>query len=245
MVATVKITAIRNYEYNTYGGSSYLPIFAQYTLISEFHLLPTNKSNSPSPFEMTPVNKYRETHLSPNGPGDSRPTAEEILKDEGLEGKLSDKVFLVTGASAGIGVETVRVLARTGATVFAAARDLEKAGKALAGFEGEIELIKLDLASLASVREAAKEFLKRSDEKLNVLVNNAGVMAIPSRTVTADGYEAQFGTNHLGKMPKVVDPVILPSFVDLMLQATSYFFSFSNQRFCSPQAQHSILASLS
>ncbi|KAF2845459.1 NAD(P)-binding protein [Plenodomus tracheiphilus IPT5] len=147
---------------------------------------------------MPSVNKYTTVHLSASGPGDARPTAEQILKDEALEGQLADKVILVTGASAGIGVETVRVLAKTGATVFAAARDLKKVEKALAGFEGKIELIALDLSSLASVRDAAAEFLKRSGGRLNILVNNAGVMAIPTRTVTSDGYEAQFATNHLG-----------------------------------------------
>ncbi|KAH6629324.1 WW domain-containing oxidoreductase [Boeremia exigua] len=144
------------------------------------------------------TNKYAASHLSTKGPGDARPTAYDILKDEGLEGKLSDKVFLVTGASAGIGVETVKILAKTGATVYAAARDLKKAEKALSGIEGKIELVTLDLASLASVRKAADDVLKRTGGKLNILVNNAGVMAIASRTLTTDGFEAQFGTNHLG-----------------------------------------------
>lgn len=67
------------------------------------------------------TNKYTKAHLSTKGPGDARPTAEDILKDEGLEVKLMDKFILITGASAGIGVETVRILAKTGATVLAAA----------------------------------------------------------------------------------------------------------------------------
>jgi NAD(P)-dependent dehydrogenase (short-subunit alcohol dehydrogenase family) len=145
------------------------------------------------------TNKYTATHLSTKGLGDARPTAMDILNDEGPEGKLSDKAIFVTGASSGIGVETVRVLARTGATVFAAARDLKKAEKALVGIEGKIELVRMDLASLRSVREAAEDFLKRSGGKLNISINKAGVMAIPARTVTEDGFEVQFGTNHLGK----------------------------------------------
>jgi NAD(P)-dependent dehydrogenase (short-subunit alcohol dehydrogenase family) len=148
---------------------------------------------------MPSTNKYTSAHLTPNGPADNRPSAFDILKDESLEGNLTDKVILITGASAGIGVETVRILAKTGATVFAAARDLKKAEKALAGFEGKIELLALDLASLASVRAAAEEFLVRSGGKINILINNAGVMALPIRTLTMDGFEAQFGTNHLGK----------------------------------------------
>ncbi|KAH7402907.1 hypothetical protein BKA66DRAFT_578315 [Pyrenochaeta sp. MPI-SDFR-AT-0127] len=147
---------------------------------------------------MPPANKYAAAHMDIKGPGDGRPTAFEVLEDEGLEGKLTDKVILVTGASAGLGVETIRTLARTGATVFGAARDLNKAAKALQGIEGKIELLDLDLASLDSVRAAADEFLKRSNGKLNILVNNAGTMALPTRTVTTDGFEAQFGTNHLG-----------------------------------------------
>ncbi|KAH7346978.1 short-chain dehydrogenase/reductase-like protein [Pyrenochaeta sp. MPI-SDFR-AT-0127] len=143
-------------------------------------------------------NKYAAAHQPPHGAGDARPTALQILKDEGLEGKLTDKVIIVTGASAGLGVETVKVLAKTGATVFAAARDLSKATKALDGIEGKIELLTLDLASLSSVRAMAEDVLKRSNNKVNILVNNAGVMAIPSRTLTEDGFEAQFGINHLG-----------------------------------------------
>jgi NAD(P)-dependent dehydrogenase (short-subunit alcohol dehydrogenase family) len=145
------------------------------------------------------TNRYTAAHQNPKGPGDSRPTATQVLQDEGLEGKLNDKVILVTGASAGLGVETIRVLAKTGATVFGAARDLKKATKALEGIENKIELLHLDLASLASVRAAADDFLKRSNGKLNILINNAGIMALPTRSLTADGFEAQFGTNHLGK----------------------------------------------
>ncbi|KAH7110371.1 short-chain dehydrogenase/reductase-like protein [Dendryphion nanum] len=182
---------------------------------------------------MPSTNKYTAAHLSTNGPGDIRPTASEILEDEGLEGQLSDKIILVTGASAGIGVETVRVLAKTGATVFAAARDLRKAEKVLAGFEGKIELIALDLASLCSVREAAAEFLNRSGGKLNILVNNAGIMALPSRTVTVDGYETQFGTNHLGHflLFQLLSPALLrsstPSFHSrtVILSSSAHRFS--------------------
>lgn len=76
---------------------------------------------------------------------------------------------------------------------------MKKAENALAGFEGKIELFKLNLASLSSVREAAADFLKRSGGKLNIMVNNAGVMALTNRNVTDDGFEGQFGTNHLGK----------------------------------------------
>ena len=65
---------------------------------------------------MTSTTRYTEAHASPTGPGDARPTAEDIVKNEGLLGKLAGKVFLITGASAGIGIETARALYATGAS---------------------------------------------------------------------------------------------------------------------------------
>ncbi|KAI1267030.1 short chain dehydrogenase [Xylariaceae sp. FL1019] len=145
------------------------------------------------------MSRYASTHETPAGPGDSRPTALQVIKDEGLEGALSDKVFLVTGCSSGIGIETGRALAATGAKVFLTARSLEKAKEACASYlePGRVELIELDISDLASVRSAAAEFLRRSST-LNVLIANAGVMAIPTRQQTVDGFEMQLGTNYLG-----------------------------------------------
>jgi NAD(P)-dependent dehydrogenase (short-subunit alcohol dehydrogenase family) len=125
---------------------------------------------------MTPDNKYVAAHLNLQGPGDARPTAMQIIEDENMTGKLSDKVILVTGTSSGIGIPTVEAMAATGATVFCAARDLEKNQKALSGIKGKIEMLELDLSSFASVRAAAAEFLKRSNGQLNLLINNAGSM---------------------------------------------------------------------
>jgi NAD(P)-dependent dehydrogenase (short-subunit alcohol dehydrogenase family) len=109
---------------------------------------------------------------------------------------------LVTGVSAGLGVETARALASRGAHVIGAARDLRKAETAMepawasAKNGGGVELIALDLASLESVRDCADR-LVAAGKPLDLVVNNAGVMASPfSRT--ADGFELQFGTNHLG-----------------------------------------------
>jgi NAD(P)-dependent dehydrogenase (short-subunit alcohol dehydrogenase family) len=84
----------------------------------------------------------------------------DILKDAEMEGKITEKRILITGASAGIGVETIRVLALTGATILTAARDLEKDKRALVDVEGKIELLKLDLASQSSVRAAAGSLLQ-------------------------------------------------------------------------------------
>ena len=74
-----------------------------------------------------PNNPYAAAHRSPKGPGDARPTALQIIQDEHLEGKLTDKVILITGCSSGLGIETARALAKTGATLFVTARDPEKA----------------------------------------------------------------------------------------------------------------------
>ncbi|MCB1488330.1 MAG: SDR family NAD(P)-dependent oxidoreductase [Bauldia sp.] len=127
----------------------------------------------------------------------------ESTTDDVLDGiDLSGKRILVTGVSAGIGVETARALAAHGAEVVGAARDLDKAEKATAVVRdqaangGGIELVALDLASLASVRAAADK-LVAAGKPLDLVIANAGVMATPKGT-TADGFETQFGTNHLG-----------------------------------------------
>ena len=122
----------------------------------------------------------------------------ESTTDEVLSGvDLSGKRILVTGASAGLGVETIRSLKAHGATMVGAARDLSKARRALsdAGVK-DIELVEVDLSSLASVRKAADGVVAQG-RKFDVIIGNAGVMACPQGK-TADGFETQFGTNHLG-----------------------------------------------
>lgn len=110
---------------------------------------------------------------------------------------LAGRTFLVTGANSGIGLEAARLLAEKGARVVLACRSLDKGREAQASLAaGPHELVRLDLASLASVREAAAEVRERIGP-LDALVNNAGVMALP-RSTTADGFEMQIGTNHLG-----------------------------------------------
>ncbi|EXJ67885.1 uncharacterized protein A1O5_09232 [Cladophialophora psammophila CBS 110553] len=149
--------------------------------------------------------RYAEAHLPSNlaGPGDSRPTALQIIADNRLENALTDKVVLVTGCSSGIGVETVRALKATGAKIYATVRNLEKGRAALAdmllepGRAGRVELLQLDTADFASVRHCAAEFLAR-EKQLNILITNAGIMAVPDRQLTRDGHELQFQTNHLG-----------------------------------------------
>ena len=126
-------------------------------------------------------------------------TTEDVLSGINLRGK---RIF-VTGVSAGLGVETARSLAAHGAHVVGAARDLKKAEAATAqvrkdaeAYGESFELVALDLASLKSVRASAEGLLKKG-EPFDVVIANAGVMATPF-THTADHFETQFGTNHLG-----------------------------------------------
>lgn len=114
---------------------------------------------------------------------------------------LSERTAVVTGANGGLGLETAEALAGAGATVVLAARDPEKTAAARERIlathpAARLEVVALDLASLDSVREAARSVLDGHD-RIEVLVNNAGVMGIPERR-TADGFEMQFGVNHLG-----------------------------------------------
>ncbi|KAJ8133550.1 hypothetical protein O1611_g79 [Lasiodiplodia mahajangana] len=142
--------------------------------------------------------KYADAHKSTNGPGDARPTALQIARDEGLTAKMADKVFLITGCSSGIGVETAKALATTGAKLYLTARNITAAEKALASIlkPGQVEIIEMDLSSLAGVKSGVDTFLAKSST-LNVLICNAGVMAIPDLTRTVDGFETHFAVNHL------------------------------------------------
>jgi NAD(P)-dependent dehydrogenase (short-subunit alcohol dehydrogenase family) len=126
-------------------------------------------------------------------------TTDDVLSGVNLKGKR----ILVTGVSAGLGVETARSLAAHGAQVVGTARDLNKAKAATeqvrkdaAANGGSFELVELDLASLKSVRACADRLLAKG-EAFDVVIANAGVMATPFGH-TADGFETQFGTNHLG-----------------------------------------------
>jgi NAD(P)-dependent dehydrogenase (short-subunit alcohol dehydrogenase family) len=126
-------------------------------------------------------------------------TTDDVLSGVNLKGKR----ILVTGVSTGLGVETARSLAAHGAQVVGTARDLTKAKTATVQVQkdaaangGSLELVELDLANLKSVRACADQLLAKR-EPFDVLIANAGVMATPFGH-TADGFETQFGTNHLG-----------------------------------------------
>ena len=110
------------------------------------------------------------------------------------------RTFIVTGANTGIGFETARVLARRGARVLLGCRSEQRAADAMAKIvaespEADVEFLPLDQADLASVRAAAAQ--AAAEPRLDVLVNNAGIM-MPPRALTVDGFESQFAVNHLG-----------------------------------------------
>ncbi|KAF9874097.1 short-chain dehydrogenase [Colletotrichum karsti] len=158
------------------------------------------------------MSRYADVHAKPNGPGDERPTALQIIEDNGAQGTLKGEVIVITGTSSGIGIETARALATTGATLFLTARDVAKAESALSGIldPARMEIIDMDQAKLSSVRSAAAAILARTS-KIHLLVNNAGIMAIPDLRHTAEGHELQFGTNHLSHFLfyKLLEPALL------------------------------------
>ena len=127
----------------------------------------------------------------------NRSTALEVVAGINLQGKTA----IVTGASSGLGVETARALAAAGAELILPVRNLEKGEGVVADIRAStgnqaVSVAELDLADFASIRKFAAEFLS-SGKPLNILINNAAIMACPL-TRTANGYEAQFATNHLG-----------------------------------------------
>ncbi|KAH7016672.1 hypothetical protein EDB80DRAFT_888023 [Ilyonectria destructans] len=127
---------------------------------------------------------------------------------------LSGKVVLVTGGNTGLGLETILQLSKHHpAHIYLAARSEEKAKNAIEEVRSKISnappisFIQLDLGSFASIKAAAASFTASSD-RLDILINNAGIMATPER-LTEDGYEIQLGTNHLG--PALLTKLLLPT----------------------------------
>ncbi|MFI6546128.1 oxidoreductase [Streptomyces prunicolor] len=134
--------------------------------------------------------------------------------DAGRIPDLSGRIAVVTGANSGIGFTATAELARAGAHVVFAVRDLERGRAAAAKVSGSTEVRRLDLADLASVREFAEGW----DGPLDLLVNNAGVMLLPERR-TRDGFEMQFGTNHLGHF--ALTNLLLPHITDRVVTVSS------------------------
>jgi NAD(P)-dependent dehydrogenase (short-subunit alcohol dehydrogenase family) len=143
---------------------------------------------------------------------DSKTTADQVLARSNLQGKR----YLVTGVSSGIGLETARSLVARGATVVGTVRDLGKGELATASVRGaasqgggSVVLIELNLASLKSVRACADKLLA-DGRQFDAIIANAGVMATPSAR-TVDGFEVQFGTNHLGHFALInrIEPLLI------------------------------------
>lgn len=147
-----------------------------------------------------PYEPYATLHAETKGPGDQRPTALQIVKDLNAAGKLKGKAVLITGCSAGLGIETAKALYETGAKLFLTARDIPKLEKIIDDIVSNgqnkdtprPEALEIHLDSLGSVRAGAEDF-KKSSSQLNILINNAGVMACPYGK-TKDGFETQIGT---------------------------------------------------
>lgn len=124
------------------------------------------------------MSRYAKAHQNTRGPGDARPSALQIVEDEGLINQLADKVFLVTGVSSGIGIETMRALYATGGHVFGTVRNMQKGQTAMDEIKattkgGQITLIEMELGSLASIKRGVHELLSQS-KTLNLIINNAG-----------------------------------------------------------------------
>ncbi|KAF2498227.1 short-chain dehydrogenase/reductase-like protein [Lophium mytilinum] len=161
------------------------------------------------------MSPYAAAHANPQGAGDARPTALQIIRDESLEGKLVGKVIVITGPTAGIGIETARALSATGATLILTARDMKKAETVLGGIlePSRFSLVEMDNASFASIRAAAATILAKSNNQVNILINNAGVMGLEELKLTEDGHEMHFATNHLGHflLFQLLKPALLAS----------------------------------
>ena len=129
-------------------------------------------------------------------------------------GDQRGRVAVITGANSGLGLQTARILAEHGATVVLAGRDPGRTASAAAGIraaqpDASVETAELDLASLADIRTAASDLAARFPT-LDLLINNAGVM-MPPYSLTKDGFELQFGTNHLGHF--MLTGLLMPSLV--------------------------------
>jgi len=140
------------------------------------------------------------------------------------------RTIVVTGANSGIGLEAARALAISGAHVVVACRDTAKGERAVAELEGDLDVRRLDLADLSSVHAFADDL----DGDIDVLINNAGVMAVP-RAKTADGFELQLGTNHLGHF--ALTGLLLPRIRDRVVTIASGAHRFGRMNFGDLQSE--------
>lgn len=167
-----------------------------------------------------------------------RADAADLLKDT----DLTDQTVVVTGGASGLGIETVRALLGAGARVIMPVRDTargEEVARELAQATGnsDVHVLHLDLSSLKSVRQAAGEILALAPQ-INMLINNAGVMATP-QGLTADGFETQFGTNHLGhfQLTRLLMPALLAAAPARVVALSSSAHRLSDIRWDDPNFQ--------
>src|SRR6202048_2474965 len=183
--------------------------------------------------------RQKMTNILEATPFGATSTTDDVLSGVNLKGKR----ILVTGVSAGLGVETARSLAAHGAHVVGAARDLNKAKTATeqvrndaAANGGSLELVELDLANLKSVRACSDRLLAKA-EPFDVVIANAGVMATPFGH-TADGFETQFGTNHLGHFVLVNRIARLIRAGGRLINLSSSGHRYSNVDLADPSFEH-------
>ncbi len=135
---------------------------------------------------------------------------------------FAGRTVVITGANSGLGLVTARELARVGARTILAVRSRDKGATAAADMAGDVEVRRLDLQDLASVREFAEGFTLAGDS-VDVLINNAGIMAVPY-ALTADGFESQIGTNHLGHF--ALTNLMLPVITERVVTVSSMMHMF-------------------
>ncbi|KAK4555902.1 hypothetical protein LTR86_007122 [Recurvomyces mirabilis] len=173
------------------------------------------------PAPETPYQPYADVHKETHGPGDARPTALKVIEDCGMIGKLTEKTIAITGCSAGIGIETARALYEAGAKLILTARDMAKLNSNIDDIVTNAKhnkngtrpiAVKLDLTSLASTREGAEQIKEHANNNLNILIENAGIMAVPYEK-TVDGFEMHMGVNHFGHflLFQMLKPLLLES----------------------------------
>lgn len=179
------------------------------------HTLPTSNPARNTEYPVLPtsytMSLYSAAHVDPQGPGDSRPTALQVVRDNHMENKLRGRSIVITGVSSGLGIETARALKVTGANLFLTARDAAKAKAALMEiWDDKMHIITMDQNSLQSVKKAAEGILAKTDA-VHILVNNAGVMAVPELQLSQDGYESHFAINHLSHflLFQLLEPAML------------------------------------
>lgn len=186
------------------------------------------------------MSRYASAHAFENlaGPGDARPTAQQVIQDCNKVDALQGKVILITGVTSGLGTASAVSLATTGATIYAAGRSTPRAKAALASIADSpnVHFLELDLSSQQSVKAFASTFLKETGGRVNIIINNAGGI-LAERALTEDGVEKQFAINYLsqfllfGLLKDALLASATPEFPSRVVNLTSVGHRFSGIRF--------------